>query len=284
MHNAALAELAQKDARFAGWKYFRFDVHPDQLADALRLFHAKGFHGLNLTVPHKVIAFNELNLVPSTTSAESASAKHLVERTAQAIGAVNTLLRTSSGWHGHNTDGYGLATAAKESLGRDLSDSHVILLGAGGAARGAAVECLQRACASLWIANRTKLNLDALLIDLAPIAGKIPLHGFDPQEPPAHLPAGALVINATSAGMKDRDAVPLDLAKIPLPSGVYDMIYNPPETRLLAQARTLGVPAANGLSMLIHQGAKALEIWTGAAVPVEAMRAAATAASDKRPA
>jgi shikimate dehydrogenase len=283
MHNAALAELVKSDPRFADWKYVRFDIPPEQLADALRLFHAKGFHGLNLTVPHKVIAYNELNLTMSATQPDSLAATHIVERAAQPIGAVNTLLRTTSGWHGHNTDGYGLATAVKESLGRDLSDSHVILLGAGGAARGAAVECLQHACASLWIANRTKLNLDALLIDLAPLAGKIPLHGFDPQEPPTGLPADALVINATSAGMKPDDALPIDLAKLPRPSGVYDMIYNPPETRLLAQARALGLPAANGLSMLVHQGAKALEIWAGVSVPVEAMRTAAQAALGQHP-
>ena len=78
----------------------------------------------------------------------------------------------------------------------------MILLGAGGAARGAAVECLQRRCASLWIANRTAARLDALLAMLRPLAGGVPLHGFDPQSPPAGLPAGALVINATSAGLR----------------------------------------------------------------------------------
>jgi shikimate dehydrogenase len=263
MHNAALTELAKADERFRDWKYFRFDVPPDDLPTALKRLHDDGFTGLNLTVPHKVLAFGRV--------AE-------IDTAAQPIGAVNTLLRTPSGWRGYNTDGYGLATAIKETLGRELTDSPVILLGAGGAARGAAVECLQRKCASLWIANRTRLNLDALLIDLAPIAGKIPLHGFDPQNPPAELSADALVINATSAGMKPTDEPPINLVRLPRPAGVYDMIYNPPETRLLAQARTLGLPAANGLSMLIHQGARALEIWTGGPVPVEAMRSAATAA------
>ncbi len=282
MHNAALDVLARADARFAGWRYFRFDIPPADLARALPLFHAKGFQGLNLTVPHKVIAFNELNLAANPAQPGAPAATHVVERAARAIGAVNTLLRTGAGWHGHNTDGYGLATAVKETLGRDLGGTPVILLGAGGAARGAAVECLQHACRSLWVANRTRLNLDALLIDLAPLAGKIPLHGFDPQHPPADLPEGAIVINATSAGMKPSDPVPVDLALLPQPAGVYDMIYNPPETALLARARELGLPAANGLSMLVHQGAKALEIWTGASVPVEAMRAAAEAALQRR--
>jgi shikimate dehydrogenase len=267
MHNAALAELANMDARLASWRYFRFDVPPDDLPGALTLFREKGFRGLNLTVPHKVLAFSHI--------AETDPA-------AEPVGAVNTLSLTPNGWRGYNTDGYGLATAIKETLSRELTDTPVILLGAGGAARGAAVECLQRKCGSLWIANRTRLNLDALLIDLPPVAGSTPIHGFDPQNPPAELPAGAIVINATSAGLRDTDALPIDLAKLPKPSGVYDMIYNPPETKLLAQARSLGLPAANGLSMLIHQGARALEIWTGAAVPVEAMREAATTALKNR--
>ncbi|HEY1110058.1 MAG TPA: shikimate dehydrogenase, partial [Opitutaceae bacterium] len=139
----------------------------------------------------------------------------------------------------------------------------IILLGAGGAARGAAVECLQRRCASLWIANRTRENLDALLATIAPVAGGIPVRGFAPGEIPRDLPADALVINATSAGLRDTDPLPIDLTALPRPAAVFDMIYNPPQTGLLKAAASLGLPIANGLSMLIHQGAKALEIWTG---------------------
>jgi shikimate dehydrogenase len=141
------------------------------------------------------------------------------------------------------------------------------------------VECLQRHCASLWIANRTAARLDALLAVLRPVAGNVPLHGFDPQSPPAALPKNALVINATSAGLRADDPPPLDLSRLPTPSGVYDMIYNPPATLLLRQAAALGVPHANGLSMLVHQGARALEIWTDAPVPVAAMMRAAKAGS-----
>ena len=86
------------------------------------------------------------------------------------------------------------------------------------------------------------------------------------------------VINATSAGLKASDPLPIDLAALPAPRACYDMIYNPAETPLLAAARARGIPAANGLSMLVHQGARALEIWTGRPVPVSAMRTAAHAA------
>jgi shikimate dehydrogenase len=74
---------------------------------------------------------------------------------------------------------------------------------------------------------------------------------------------GCLVINATSAGLHPKDAPPIDLKTLPKPAAVFDMIYNPPETKLLAQARRLKLPHANGLGMLVHQGAKALELWTG---------------------
>jgi len=264
MHNAALAEMAKHDPRFATWKYFRFDIAPEDLPVALKKLHACNFHGLNLTVPHKIIAFDRVAAL---------------DPAARPIGAVNTLRRTAAGWHGYNTDGYGLATAIQEDLGGKLAGAHVLLLGAGGAARGAAVECLQRGCASLTIINRTRANLDALLVQLPPLAGNTVVTGCvsDPT-----VPAGALVINATSAGLKPTDPLPIDLAALPRPAGVYDMIYNPPETPLLAQARALGIPAANGLSMLVHQGVRALEIWSEAAVPVEAMRTAVKAAMAAR--
>jgi shikimate dehydrogenase len=269
MHNAALTELGREQAAFAAWHYYRFDVPPDDLPRALALFHQRGFRGLNLTVPHKVIAFERVTSITPE---------------ARLIGAVNTLLRTEvpGGWEGRNTDGYGLATAVRESLGIDLAGAAVILLGAGGAARAAAVECLQRRCASLWIANRTLARLEALLALLRPLGDGLPVRGFDPQSPPAGLPPGALVINATSAGLRTEDPPPIDLTHLPRPAGVYDMIYNPPQTPLLHQAAALGMPQANGLAMLVHQGAKSLEHWSG--VPAERtapvmMRAARAALS-----
>jgi shikimate dehydrogenase len=261
MHNAALAELARSDARFSDWSYFRFEVPPDDLPRALALLHAKHFRGVNLTVPHKIIAFDRV--------AE-------IDPAARPVGAVNTLLWGERGWRGFNTDGYGLAGAVRETLARDLTGADVILLGAGGAARGAAVECLQRGCASLSIINRTRETLDALLTVLKPVAGEIHLRGFCPvsgvhsdlsaiamQIPSATRDRDLLIVNATSAGLRPDDPLPVDLRTLQFPAAVYDMIYNPPQTPLLREATTLGLPNANGLSMLVHQGAKALEIWSG---------------------
>ncbi|MCF7687719.1 MAG: shikimate dehydrogenase [Cephaloticoccus sp.] len=250
MHNSALANLALTEPAYGDWRYFRFDVPPADLPQALATLYVRGFRGINLTVPHKILALNEVTLI---------------DPAALPVGAINTLRHTQEGWMGFNTDGYGLATAVQESLGLKIRDRPVVLLGAGGAARGAAVECLQRHCASLWIANRTAETLAALLADLRPIAHGIPLHGFAPGHVPADLPADALVINATSSGMRADDAPPANLSDLPRPAGVFDMIYNPPLTPLLQAARNLHLPQANGLAMLVHQGAKALEIWSGVA-------------------
>ena len=248
MHNAALAQLAASDPRLADWRYTRFDIDPVDLPEALTLFREKRFRGLNLTVPHKVIAFDRVADI---------------DPAAQPIGAINTLLLTDAGWRCFNTDSDGVASALHAYLAVTLPGAHVVLLGAGGAARGAAVEFLRQGVASLWIANRTRANLDTLLADLRPLVGVSELHGFSPTEIPADVPTGAVVVNATSAGLRADDPAPIDLSLLPRPRAVFDMIYNPPRTPLLGQAETLGLPHAHGLSMLAYQGARALEIWSG---------------------
>jgi shikimate dehydrogenase len=267
IHRAALAELSRARDDYRRWDYFRFDVPPERLAEALDRLRELSFRGINLTVPHKVLACGLIREIAPE---------------AVAFGAVNTLVLTPDGWRGHNTDGYGLAAAVREELDADLAGRVVVLLGAGGAARGAAVECLQRRCRALWIANRTPAHLDTLLAQLRPLAGAVPLRGFDPASPPADLPADSLVINATSAGLRPDDPAPVDLDRLPRPAGVFDMIYRPSTTALLRQAAALGLRHANGLAMLVHQGAKSLEIWTGVptAQTVPAMMRAARAASD----
>jgi len=261
MHNAALADLATRDPQFANWRYFKFDVDPRDLRAALPRFHARGFRGLNLTIPHKIIAVD---------------AVQRIDPAAAEAGAVNTLSRLADGFEGFNTDGYGVSRAVTEELGVGIAGSAVVLLGAGGAARATAVTALREGCASLWIGNRTANSLIDLMRTLRPLAQRasIPLQGFDLNQPPAGLPPDALVINATSVGLKPGDPAPIDLTTLPGQPRVYDMIYNPPETPLLRAASARGLRAANGLSMLVHQGARALEIWSGQSVNAAIMRAA----------
>lgn len=261
MHNAALAELSNSRPELANWRYFRFEIHPDKLLESLPLFHAKGFAGLNLTVPHKEIAF------PAVVQIDPA---------AKPIGAVNTLQRLDEGWSGYNTDGYGLAQGIRKQLGLEIAGSDFVLLGAGGAARAAAIQALQSACRSLTIVNRNQERLSKLIAELSPIAreAKIPLK---PLSPPSidQLPAGCLLVNATSLGLKTDDPTPIPEAKLPQKASCFDMIYNPPTTRLMQLVSQQGGHVANGLSMLVHQGAKSLSIWTDTEAPAETMQSAA---------
>lgn len=263
IHNAALAELAKTQPRFREWRYFKFDLAPDDLPQALALFHRQNFRGLNLTVPHKALVVDQL-----------VSGDAFV----RAAGAANTLLHAAGGWRGANTDGAGLSAALRQDLKVDLAGVDVLLLGAGGAARAAAIECLRLRCASLWIGNRTQARLEALLARLEIYTTTTRVHGFDPGRLPPGLPESALVINATSLGLAAGDPSPLDLNAIPKPAWVYDMIYRPAQTALLRQATAAGIPNANGLSMLVHQGARSLELWTEMAAPIQVMQAAARAA------
>ena len=269
MHHAALAALAREDAQFAPWTYAKFEIAPEQLGHALRVAHARGFRGLNITVPHKEAVF---------AHAESA------DDFTRAAGAANTLIRTATGWHATNTDGGGLVDALRLEAALELRGRDVILLGAGGAARAAALQFFHEGARSVAIGNRGRDRLDALLAHLAPLAGATALHGFlfDDAAALAALPAGAVVINATSAGLGAAGTAPVDLRRLPRPAVVYDMTYNPTVTPLLRDAAALGLPHLNGLGMLACQGARSLARWTGRAVSAEVMFAALREARGER--
>lgn len=264
MHNAALRKMAEPDERFALWRYFKFAVPPEDLRSALSLFYEKKFRGLNLTIPHKILA---VDLVAKVDSA------------AAATGAINTLLWTPEGYHGFNTDGYGLARGIETSLGVKLTGADLVLLGAGGAARAAAVLAVQEGCRRLYLGNRTPEKLEPLRGDLLRLGGSTEILIFNLASPPVEWERPPIIVNGTSAGLKPTDSAPVDLSGFPAGTLVYDMIYNPAEPALVRAARARGFRAANGLSMLVYQGARALEIWSDAAVPEETMLQAAEAAA-----
>ncbi|MBA3850188.1 MAG: shikimate dehydrogenase [Opitutus sp.] len=259
IHGAALADLATREAPFAAWRYAKFEIAPEDLGAALRRAHAKGFRGLNLTIPHKEAVLAHVE------SADDFS---------RAASAANTLVRTPTGWRATNTDGGGMIDALRADLGVGLRGRDVILLGAGGAARAAALQCLLEGVCSLWIGNRGRARLAALLAHLAPLTGGTPVQGFSFDQPDELLPAGAVVINATAAGLAKDGAAPVDLRKMPRPAVVFEMAYNPPVTALLRDAAALGLPHANGLGMLAHQGARSLALWTERPIDAGIMRAA----------
>ncbi len=269
MHNAALAAMASAEPRFADWKYFAFDVSPDTLGTVLPLFARRGFRGLNLTIPHKV------DVVPLLSEVDPAAAR---------MGAVNTLIlqEDGTGYTGANTDGYGISRAVTEAFGRSLGGARIVLLGAGGAARAIAAQCLDEDCAELWIGNRNEARLAALL-DL--VGGLFPeatrrVRGFSLDEPPS-VNGEAIVINATALGLKADDPPPVDPGAFAPGSVVYDTTYG--AVNGLARAcAAAGLPYADGLGMLVWQGARSLAMWAGCEPPADVMTRAARTALEER--
>lgn len=256
MHNAAFADARERRPELAGYRYFRFEIAPEELTDALPLFFEKNFHGLNLTIPHKVAALPVLKKLSPE---------------AEIIGAANTLARDDAlgGWRGENTDGRGFARAAEMQLGVKLAGTHVVLLGAGGAARAIAATALAQNCASLTIVNRSRERAEALVGALA--QSQIPngecriLSPDEIRDPGFEIcdsRESALVANATSLGLKPDDPSPFPPELLKNGIAVYDTTYGSHTSALVAAARERGVPAADGRSMLAWQGALAFELWT----------------------
>ena len=258
LHNSALTELALEKPEYQNWNYRKIEVQSKRLKEVLPRLWDCGYRGLNLTIPHKVEVLPLLETI---------------EPSAQVMGAVNTLVRTESGWLGRNTDGLGLERALNETLNQTLHSSNILLLGAGGAARAAAAQCLKKGCSGLWIGNRSSERLDKMVEILGENYGHERIHPFLFPKTPPHLfeIPDLTVINSTSLGMNETDPVPFDLHQLSEKCRVYDMIYNPPKTKFLKVAESRDQVCSNGLSMLVHQAARSLEHWTNEVVSVEAM-------------
>jgi len=172
--------------------------------------------------------------------------------------------------HGFNTDADAIARSIREDLKLELRGARVLLLGAGGAGRAAALKLAEENVAELHLINRTLSKAEEVARDVRNAFPEVEISiGYPRHEV-------ELVLNATSLGLKSGDTLPLDDKAYPLRNvdAVYDMIYRPAETPLLRAAREEGCRVANGLGMLLYQGAKALEIWSGRSAPIEAMRVA----------
>jgi shikimate dehydrogenase len=207
---------------------------------------------VNVTVPHKEAVFR---LLADRTEA------------ARAIGAVNTVMVEEEGLLGDNTDAEGFRADLAANLGHTgWETGPVVVLGAGGAAR-AVVHALQRSgVPEIIVANRTVEKGEALVAELAPEQGQaVPLPS---DQLAAALGRARLLVNTTSLGLKGERFEGLDLSALPTDAGVYDLIYNPARTPLLAEAEARGLAVANGLGMLVRQGAISYARWTGIEPPV----------------
>jgi len=252
MHNAALAEMGVDGV------YVAFDVPPDGLADAVNGLQALGVGGVNCTIPHKQA------LLPLMDE---------VSEDAQLIGAVNTIRFRDGMRIGENTDAPGFL-ADLRAAGAEPAGKQALVLGAGGSAR-AVVVALVRAGARVVVANRTRARADELSAELnAKLQGE-PVRALELREDLLkEVTSGSeIIVNTTSLGMSPNlDEMPgLPLEALRSDAFVYDLIYNPMETRLLREAGKRGVPGRHGAGMLARQGALALEMWLGRPAPAELM-------------
>ena len=249
MHNAAFAALG------LDWRYLAFEVDPKNLRAAIEGAKAMHFAGINLTVPHKLLAVEMVDALDDS---------------AKKWGAVNTVKFTPEGSVGFNTDADAITQSLREDLKLELRGAKVLLLGVGGAGRTAALKLASENVAELFLVNRTQSKAEEIATE---IKKQFPSVKISVGYPKAQID---LLLNATSLGLKVNDASPLDEKQFSLKQtrAVYDIIYRPAETKLLAAAKAAGCRTANGLGMLLHQGAKAFEIWTGKTAPLAVMRQA----------
>jgi shikimate dehydrogenase len=252
MQNAAIAEMGLDAV------YLAFDVEPERLESALRGLAAMGAVGVNLTIPLKERALPLLDEI---------------EPEASRIGAVNTVRFTGARLQGYNTDAPGFLASLRAS-GVDARGKECVILGAGGSARAIAV-ALAGAGARITLANRTIERAMELARNLNEAAGDSAARavGLEGSALTEAIEAAELLVNTTSVGMTPHadDPLPIPASSLHPRLFVYDLIYNPAETRLLAEARQRGARGANGVGMLAHQGALALEIWTGRPAPAAIM-------------
>ena len=254
-------------------RYELWQTPASELPARVASLRASGCLGANITIPYKEAV---LPLVD------------IVDPLAARIGAVNTIVHRDEYLYGYNTDAPGLLRAlVEQGVGRQLENAGVslkgytaVLLGAGGAARSAAFALASASIDDLIIVNR---NLERAQQLAAEVQQDSACQVFSLSDPDFLIPRStSLIINATPVGMhvSNRQAEPEDVRPLPAEvlarfdagTFVLDMIYNPVQTQLLRQARNLGLRAANGLSMLLHQGALAFTLWTGQPAPLEIMR------------
>lgn len=256
MHQPALDALGI-DAR-----YVKIDVPPGHVAEAFARMKALGFYGCNVTVPHK------LDALAACTD---------VHPDARSLGAVNTVRFDENGTHGFNTDGPGFVRAVVEDFDFTLATFNVMIAGAGGGAGQAiATQCALQGVPRLVLVNRTLEKLEPLverLRALGPTTEVISL-AFDDPRLNALSQESDLIVNTTSVGLKEGDGSPLPQDCLRAGLCVYDTIYQPAVTPLLAAASAAGARVANGLSLLLHQGALAFQHWFPHTDPLPYMREA----------
>lgn len=254
MHDAAFA------ARGIDARYELLEVDADEVPGIVAQARGPGWLGLGVTAPHKRLV---------------ATLCDDVEPDAEAIGAVNNVVRTSSGkLVGINTDAPGFRAGAEHVLGRPLVDLDVVVAGAGGVAHAIVYACLTAGVRRVLIGSRSAREAVGLVGRFADVGtGEISAVALADGEFHTALETADLAVNATTVGMIDTGVV-IPVEHLPATATVFDVVYVPPETPLLRAAREHGLVAANGSEMLVQQAAIAFERWTGVGGMADVMRQA----------
>ena len=259
----SLSPLMQNAAFAAGnldYVYVPFCVSPENLEQAVIGLRALGVCGFNVTIPHKSAIIQFLDQLDE--SAESA-------------GAVNAVQLCGTSLIGYNTDGDGLVDSLSKDLDFSPGVEQILVVGAGGAARGAIAALCRAGAKRIIISNRSLENARAVMLDMN---SRYPETRIDVielnQVNTGHLGSTSLLLNTTSLGMNGERIEGINLAQLPDHAKVYDMVYSCSGTPLVREATAFGLRAANGLGMLVAQGERAFEIWTGQKPPQGVMRQA----------
>ena len=267
MFRAALKEYGL-DITYDAW-----EVEPSAVSEFIsEVRNSEGeILGFNATVPHKEAVM---------------AAVDEVSEEAQRAGAVNTVVNDGGRLIGYNTDGAGFVRALQEEARFEFEGSRVLIIGAGGAARGVVMALAGEGVSSMTIANRTVERAVRLAGDLERyFDGSVKSISFEAIQLKRAASASDLIVQCTTMGMLHtpaEEASPMMAGDIPRDVVVYDLVYNPPETPFMREAERAGARVYGGLSMLVYQGAVGFEKWTGRPAPVTAMFEAARAALAKQ--
>jgi shikimate dehydrogenase len=250
-------------------QYARFHIRANELRSALPFLRRLDFVGVNLTVPHKNAGFTQVDDT---------------DESATRVGAVNTVRVSNESLIGSNTDGDGFLRAIRTEFSIDLRDLRVMIIGAGGGTgRAIAWQCALENCERLVLVNRTLEKANALAEQLRPFfsgprvlgpTSRLQAAGLDESAMRTQLGDIDLIVNATPLGMNVSDHSPIPARLLAPHHIVFDCVYGSSKTALIRAAEEAGARGANGLSMLLHQGALSFSNWFNREAPIEAMRAA----------
>ncbi|EMF0259308.1 shikimate dehydrogenase [Enterococcus hirae] len=243
--------------------YLAFEVDQTNLRQAVKSIRTLDMLGVNVSMPNKTAVLAYLDQLSPE---------------AELIGAVNTIVHQEQRLIGYNTDGMGFVRSVNEK-GHPIKNQKIVVLGAGGAAKAIVVQMALEGAQEITIYKRLNATFLPLKEYFAKVSEKtgcpIRLHDYaDESQLALDLSQANLLINATDIGMgSKKDQLPIaDVKLLHSQLAVFDLIYSPSETRLIQEAKKMGIKAYNGLGMLIHQGAIAFELWTHQEMPVQNIR------------